>query len=117
MYRINSSDEGASLIYRLQVPVSNVSVKVLFRKGERPSNEKYDDYTLFTNHSENYIALSTQNNVSSYFIGIKLANNSGEYTQHNSFMMEMEIFATGCKFWDEQLESWDNDGCRVRISF
>ena len=129
-HRITLPHTEDSLNVQLNISNSNESLLVLVRYGQRPTLDQYDYQTVipgnnfmdgtWNNSDPNVYKMFLSSDVvkeaGSYYIGVlPLTGNKTQKAKMHTVNYTLNVFSSGCYFWDEGKFMWSGAGCKVRL--
>lgn len=96
---------------------------VMGKKNVTPSNINFD--VLWTIHScnstvEKLLSSSYLNTSGEFYLGVKLSD-AGNVTNGTEMTSKIEfnisVRSVGCYYWNESMQAWTTNGCKVRITY
>jgi len=116
LQRITIQQNGY-IVARAKVP-ANITLGVYLSNKRRPTSKIYELYSPIegkSNGYSDYVMLRVTATSRVAYIGIALE--SDDRSEKDKFDFELEIFATGCLFFDKSQKRWSDSGCRVGIIY
>lgn len=111
LYQVNISGSGMALVTSIKYQIENCTIEIRYRRGGRPTLERYDDIMIFQpNSTASYKVFRLWSNMAINYVALKVISNS-TYIPQDAF--EMEMFTTGCIYWNNIKEVWEGSGCKV----
>lgn len=100
-----------ALVTSIKYQIENCTIEIRYRRGGRPTLERYDDIMIFQpNSTASYKVFHLWSNMAINYVALKVISNS-TYIPQDAF--EMEMFTTGCIYWNNIKEVWEGSGCKV----
>lgn len=122
--------KNAPLLVRIKLPAEGVTLMLRPNCSERPCSIsiRNKNFAMMNNQGKlfdieekgdvgNFNAFYSPNAKELILSVLWLGNYSSSSSHNKSIHVSLEMFATGCFYWNKLENSWSSDGCRVRKYF
>ena len=92
---------------------------LVLRRNSKPTTNNFDlrwNLTSCNNTLKKLISREYLNNSEELYLGVKLAEASdltNGTSIHNEINYAVSVKAIGCYYWNERMQAWRTDGCKV----
>ena len=94
---------------------------LVLRRNSKPTTNNFDlrwNLTSCNNTLKKLISRKYLNNSEELYLGVKLAeasNLTNGTSIHNEINYAVSVKAIGCYYWNERMQAWRADGCKVNL--